>query len=42
MTGNVTFQYMDLFFESKFTGESIAGFIFADGQGFELTGIKVK
>ena len=42
MTGNFTFQYMDLFFEAKFTGENIAGFIFADGQGFELTGTKVK
>ena len=26
----------------NFTGENIAGFIFADGQGFELTGTKVK
>ena len=42
MTGNFTFQYMDLFFKAKFTGENIAGFIFADGQGFELTGTKVK
>jgi hypothetical protein len=42
MTSNFTFQYMDLFFEAKFTGENIAGFIFADGQGFELTGTKVK
>ena len=42
MTGNFTFQYMDLSFEAKFTGENIAGFIFADGQGFELTGTKVK
>ena len=42
MTGNFTFQYMDLVFEAKFTGENIAGFIFADGQGFELTGTKVK
>ena len=42
MTGNFTFQYMNLFFEAKFTGENIAGFIFADGQGFELTGTKVK
>ena len=42
MTGNFTFQYMDLFFEAKFTGENIAGFIFADGQDFELTGTKVK
>ena len=42
MTSNFTFQYMDLSFEAKFTGENIAGFIFADGQGFELTGTKVK
>ena len=42
MTGNYTFQYMDLFLKAKFTGENIAGFIFADGQGFELTGTKVK
>ena len=42
MTDNFTFQYMDLSFEAKFTGENIAGFIFADGQGFELTGTKVK
>ena len=42
MTGNFTFQYMDLFFEAKFTGDNIAGFIFADGQSFELIGTKVK
>ena len=42
MTGNFTFQYMDLFFEAKFTGDNIAGFIFADGQSFELTGTKMK
>ncbi len=42
MTGNFTFQYVDLYFQVEFTGENFSGLIFADGQGFELTGTKVK
>ena len=42
MTGNFTFQYMDLYFQVEFTGENFSGLIFADGQTFELTGTKVK
>ena len=30
------------FLEAKFTGDNIAGFIFADGQSFELTSTKMK
>lgn len=42
MTGNFTFQDMDLDMEAEFAGDAFAGLIYAGDEGYVLTGKKAK